>query len=718
MNLNPMIAAARTLTTLLLFGVGLAIPLSAPTQTEVTPKSSEGYYISPYGRLHMLIVYAEMEFDSSYAQLDPEKNPEGGKGWKVHRLPYWREKIISPTPDGDGFMTRYFRQASFGRFEVTGDFLDTLITVPISTVRDGRGNIVPQEAYGNNLYRKAVLDRVNAMRKPRLHWGSDWADFDRWNFTGNGYPNKLEPNGRHDLVVVIWRNIHVAYLGEFSGFVTQGDFGQVQGKGTDMYSIFKTSSQSPEMIMRHEFSHMLYGANNFHTAGGGVGTRTFMSTLGGWSNMSAADNCSPVWNAWDRERLAWRNPGNQYVLSTRCAQGGQEIDGALAYGQQLCGDGVLMLRDFVTTGDAIKIALPHIPGTTEAQYLWLENHQRREGFIDHEKTLVPGLYAYIQVGKDEREGKNIFAGENNYLWPLVAAGNYDFRYEPEGMVLVQEAARANPFTGHHYLMRHCRDKGGDGKITVGADVAKTEFELPKDLRIDGKAPPDSFFSYQRYPIFGTRTVAFLPERGRDKIGIGTNPAATPIYSHGGQQPRPSDNRRVFLNGISIELLRIDAGGNAFIRVRWDDFEVGDDLRWCGDILLTEQLRLKNGAAIRLDQGYAVQVTAPVQTIAGEAVYAEPTILELKAGSTLSLGRNAQLIVEPGSSLLVRKGARITAERGAQLIVRPGAYLHVEEGNDLSGLPGSARSIDAGAVMGIHPLLSAKHTGLLKAIPVR
>jgi M6 family metalloprotease-like protein len=718
MSTKQMISAARIYGTLILLGLGLAVPLSAPTQTEPLPKSSEGYYISPYGRLHLLVVYAEMEFDSGYGGLDPEKKPEGGIGWKTHKLPYWRDHLISPTPDGEGFMTRYFRQASFGRFEVTGDFLDTLITVPISSIRDTRGKIVSQEPYGNNLYRKAVLDRVNAMEAPRMRWGSQWADFDRWTFVGNGYPNKPEPNGRHDLVVVIWRNIHVAYLGEFSGFVTQGDYGKIHGKSTDMYSIFKTSSQMPDLIMRHEFSHMLYGANNFHTAGGGVGVRTFMSTLGGWSNMSAADNCSPVWNAWDRERLDWRNPANQFVLSTRCAASGAEINGALTYGQPLCGDGELILRDFVTTGDAIKIALPHIPGTTEQQYLWLENHQRREGFIDHDKVLIPGLYAYIQVGKDEREGKNVFAGENNYIWPLVAAGNYDFKLETDGLVLVQESERANAFTGHHYLMRYCRDKGGDGKITVAADVAKTEFDLPKDLRIDGVSPPDSFFSYQRYTIFGTRTVAFLPERGRDKIGIATNPAATPIYSHGGQQPRPTDNRRIYLNGISIELLRIDAGGNVFLKIRWDDFEVDDKVRWCGDILLSEQLQLRGGARVRLDQGYAVQVTAPVQTLAGEPVYAEPTILELKEGSLTRLERNAELIVEPGSTLLVRKGAILQAARGAKLVVRPGAYLYVETGADLSGLPANTRAIDPGAIMGLHPLHLPKHPGLAPPLNIR
>jgi M6 family metalloprotease-like protein len=718
MKAQQMISAARISTTLLLFGIGLALPLDAPTQVDPMPKSSEGYYINPYGRLHLLVVYAEMEFDSSYAQLDPEKNPEGGKGWKKHRLPYWREKLISPDPGGDGFMTRYFRQASFGRFEVTGDFLDTLITVPISTVRNERGQIVAQEAYGNNLYRRAVLDRVNAIPSPRLRWGSNWDDFDRWTFAGQGFPNKAAPNGRHDLVIVIWRNIHVAYLGEFSGFVTQGDYGAIRGKGSDMYSIFKTSSQMPDLIMRHEFSHMLYGANNFHTAGGGVGTRTFMSNLGGWSNMSAADNCSPVWNAWDRERLGWRNPDNQFLLSARCADSREEIDGELQYGQLLCGDGTIVLRDFVTSGDAVKIPLPHLPGNVKRQYLWLENHQRREGYIDHDKSLLPGLYAYIQVGKDEREGKGVFGGENNYLWPLVAAGHYDFGLDTAGMVLVQEEARANPLTGTHYLMRYSRDKNGDSKIAVGADVARTEFELPKDLRIDGKRPPDTLFSFQRYPIFGTRTVAFLPARGRDKIGLSTNPAATPIYSHSGQKPLTNDNRRIYLNGISIEVRRIDADGDLYLKVRWDDFEINGNVRWCGDILLSEQLIVASGSQILLDQGYSPQLTTPVQTLGDQPLYAEPTILELKAASILRLGRNAQLIVAAGSTLLVRKGASIQAERGGKLVIQPGAFIYVEEGADLSGLPGNARILEPGAANGIHPMHQLKYAALAKVIPFR
>lgn len=697
---------------LLLF---LGLPLTSPAQAD-TPRSTEGWFVNPYGQLHIMVIYAEMDFDSSYNKMDPEKNPEGGIGWKKKRLPFWRNKLIARTPDGDGFMTNYFRQASFGKFQVTGDYLDTIITVPISSIRNNRNEVVTQEAYGNNLYRKAVLDRVNAIPNPRFGLGSSLEDFDQWTFTGNGKPNANTPNQKIDLVMLIWRNIHVAYLGDNSGFVSPGSMGKLFGMETDMNSIFHTSSMLPDVIMRHEFSHLLYGGNNFHTAGGGVGTRTFMSTIGGWSNMSAADACTKVWNAWDRERLGWGNPDNQYVLSARCADSGQEIDGALSYGQALCGNGIVKLRDFVTMGDAIKIKLPHLPPDVKNQYIWLENHQRREGYIDHDRAMVPGVYAYIQVGKDTREGPGVFAGENNYLWPLVAAGHYDFSIDSVGLTLVQESDRANPFTGYHYLMRHTLDINGDGKILILPDNgAKTEYHMPQHLRIDGVQVADSEFTYMNYPLFGMRSIAFLPENN-NKIGMGTNPAATPVYSHGGAKPLPNDNRRIYLSGLSIELLRIDLQGDAYLKIRWDDFEVKGKLRWCGDILLTEQLILTRGTDLRLSQGTSPQVATAIQTIDERRVFAEPTILELKSGSQTTLQANSQLIVEKGSTLLIRKGAKLSAHRTAKITLQPGAYLYVESGTDLSGISTSQFVFAQGASRGMHPLLLPKFKDLLPVAP--
>jgi M6 family metalloprotease-like protein len=645
------------------------VSMPAFSQTPAaTPRTENGWYMSPYG----------------YSRLDPVKNPEGTVGWKTGKLPNWKQWAVSMTPEENGWMTKYFRQASFGKFQVTGDVLDTLITVPISTVRDSRGKIVEQESFAGNVYRQTVLRQLNGITDPKFLFGSRLSDFDRWTYTGMGLPNLEQPNGNIDLVMIVWRNIHVVGLGEMSGYVSPGDIGTIWGMHSDMYSMFKTESMLPTVIMRHEFSHMLYGGNNFHTANGGVGQRAFLSTVGGWSNMSASDACSPTWNAWDRERLGWANPENQFLLSTRCAEDGKEQNGDMVYGQDLCFAGEYILRDFATTGDAIKIKLPHLPKGVRNQYLWLENHQRVEGIVDHDKILPKGLYAYIQVGKDEREGKAVFGGTCNYLWPLVGQGNYDFGYDPNTKGLLLNEARANPLTGYTYFARHMMDLDGDHKLRITVDqVPKTEYVFPEKLFVEGKEIPADFFSFVQYPHFGTKETAFLPDLN-PKIGIACNPPGTPILSHSGTKPMPDDNRRIYLNGLSVEVLEQRPDGSIKVRIRWDDFDVPTHVRWCGDIVLQEKVVVKRGGSITLDQGYSAQIAEKPQVIDGKDVFAEPTILEVDSGGLLKLEKFANLWIKTGSTLLVRKGATvelasqasITLERGAHIMVEPGALLQL------------------------------------------
>jgi M6 family metalloprotease-like protein len=642
-------------------------------------RAENGWFMSPYGRIHILVVYAEMKFDSTYGYLDPVKDPEGTIGWKVGKMPNWKQWVVAMTPEEDCWMTKYFRQASFGKFQVTGDVLDTIMTVPITSVRDARGNIVVQEAFAGNFYKQTLLKQVNGIENPKFLFGSRLTDFDRWTYKGNGLANEEKPDGKIDLICVVWRNIHVVGLGDASGYVSPGDFGAVFGMHTNMYSMFATPSMLPMVIMRHEFSHMLYGGNNFHTANGGVGTRTFISTVGGWSNMSASDACSGTWNAWDRERLQWGNPDNQYVLSTRCADDGVEHNGDMVYGQDLCFAGEYILRDFATTGDAIKIKLPHLPKGVRNQYLWLENHQRLDGIVDHDKVLPKGLYALIQVGKDDRSGKNVFGGFCNYLWPLVGQGNYDFGYDPKTKGLLLDEELANPLTGYTYFVRHMIDLDNDHKLRITADqVPKTEYVFPEKLFVEGKEIPAEFFSFVQYPHFGTKETPFLPDL-HPKIGIAYNPAATPIYSHSGTKPLPDDNRRIYLNGLSVEVLEQRADGSLKIRIRWDDFDIPTNVRWCGDIVLREKVIVKRGGSITLDQGYSPQIAEKPQVIDGKDVFAEPTILEVDSGGLLKLEKFGNLWIKRGSTLLVRKGATVELANQAGILVERGAHIMVEKG---------------------------------------
>lgn len=669
--------------------------------------SSNGWHMTPEGRIHVLVVYAELDFDSTYGHLDPTP-PKGKWRWNSHQFPDWKDELFSNDPNGDALMTKYFRQASFGKFQVTGDYLDTLITVKLSEVQDTRGRVITQEAFGNNYYKKALLKKVNGLPNPRFRNGSRLEDFDRWTFTRSGIKNIEEPNGKIDLIMLIWRNIHVANLGNHSGFVSPGNFGTVLGNSTDMYSIFRTSDGLPEVICRHEFSHMLYGGNNFHTANGGVGNRMFIPTVGGYSNMSASDALSQTWNAWDRERMNWQNPQNPYLINAQCRSTGAFVNTDLEYGDPLCGDGIYVLRDFASTGDAIKIKLPHLPDGIRNQYLWIENHQILKGYYDHDTLDERGLYAYIQVGKDTRKGKAVFGDNGNYLWPLAAHGNYDFLLTGDKKrILDLRQDRANALTGYNYLMRIVSDKNSDGKIRITSDIRpKTEYTLPNKLVCDRDTMPEDFFSYQQYPIFGTDFVPFNTGKF-SKMGIGENPAAVPVYTFSGSRGLPKfDNRRIYLNGISIEVLGQNASGALRVRVRWDDFDIDKNVRWCGTIVAKEKISIRSGGSVTLDQGYSPQVPAEVQKINGESVFALPTVLEVDSGATLELGRFAKLWVREGSSLILRKGAKVRIDKLASIEIEQGAYFLQEEGVALE-LPrreGGIRMAE-GALDGINPLLS-------------
>lgn len=702
-----------------LLGLIICLPFSfAMGQGQIPEpmRAENGWHIAPKGQLHVLVVFAEMKFDSSYAHLDPCK-PRGAWKWKSGKLPAWKDDLFSGKKNGKALMTRYFRQASFGNFSVTGDYLDTLITVKISDVRNNKGRIVTHEPFGNNNYKRTVLKQVNAIENPQFAFGSDVTDFDRWTFSGGGRQKLEEKNGKIDLIMLIWRNIHVANLGDHAGFVSPGNFGTVLGSQTDMYSIFRTSNTLPDVICRHEFSHMLYGGNNFHTANGGVGSRMFMPTVGGYSNMSASDSYSRTWNGWDRERLNWKHPKNKYLLQATCAETKKPFNTDLSYGQALCGDGIFVLRDFVDHGDVIKIKLPHLPDGVRNQYLWLENHQLREKNYDHPKRSPRGLYSYIQVGKDERIGKAVFGDNNNYLWPLAAQGNYDFLLGGEkGQVLMLEDRRANPFTGYNYLMRITHDKNDDGLIRITNDIRpKTEYTLPNQLVVNGDTMKESYFTYQRYPIFGTRGIPYRPDSAWSKMGISYNPAAVPVYNRsGGRGNVTKDNQRIYLNGISVETLEQRKNGDLVIRIRWDDYDIVRPVRWCGNILSKEKVHVQSGNSISLDQGYSAQKPIAVQKLNGEHVFADPTVMELVKGSQLVLNEFSQVWIRKGSTLIIRKGAKVVIEKNASIEVEPGGFLYVEEGANIQ-LQHRKAKVNRwdGAGEGINELLNAQYPDLEK-----
>ena len=146
-------------------------------------------------------------------------------------------------------------------------------------------------------------------------------------------------------------------------------------------------------------------------------------------------------------------------------------------------------------------------------------------------------------------------------------------------------------------------------------------------------------------------------------------------------------------------------GNLYLRIRWDDFDLVDNVRWCGNLLCTEKINLTKGHILRLDQGTTPQVPVARQVIEGKHIFADPTLLEITDGAELSLEKISKLVVKSGSSLLIRKGAIVKLDKKSKIKVKPGGYLFVEVGARIL-LKGrkTGFKLSEEANRGIHPLL--------------
>ncbi len=654
--------------------LGWILILSGPLSAQ---ESRNGYWLPVEDTLRIFLIYAEVA-------NDPDE-PGTYNGWVPGELPpnpgYFFDHRLPAGQEPGGVITRYYHQASFGRYIVLADHYPELVSIDFEKVRQ-RGF----EQVLDSIIRRNPADIVTANG-----YSVNRGDFDMLTTErGYGYPKKHEPDSMIDMLMLIWRVNSKMTRSTSAGYCVPGKrrlrFGAM--KGMNSYSTFVNKGAANYVILRHEFSHLLLGGNNFHTGGSGAGVRTFMSSAGGYAMLSSWDRCSQVYSGFDRRRLGWKHPGHLYRISARDPLSGREVPSDLAYGQDFPhGSNEFVLRDFVRTGDAVRIELPYLQAGNDQvhrQWLWLENHQQAEGMLDHAGALRKGITAYIQVDKESLTGSGVFGGIANYTWPLSAFGNYDFRIDEEAEMARIYKESQNPLSGYNNLIFGAYDLGEkDGMIY------RDELFLIKNLLVDGVYPDSSEYSIGTYPMFGTSRDVFLPG---DRIAIDENPAPLPVLTYRTSSsnrsrpmaPAPYDNRSIHLNGIAVELLEEMADGSIRIRIRWDERNLASDVRWCGDIHLHEDLFLEKRTRLLVDLGLTPQKPADPIEFKGQQVFSDPSLLALEPGSRLVLGKRSSLVVENLSTLLLKAGSELNLERGSRLIVRETALLRALDGSQITG----------------------------------
>ncbi|NEN24815.1 T9SS type A sorting domain-containing protein [Cryomorpha ignava] len=663
--------------------------------------SENGWYLPASGTIKILIVFAEAQYSPS--SLDPDYT--GSPNWPVNNIPTWASKLVDKTvlPSPQGVLTRYFKEASSGQLNIIGDYLQAPTNNGVFTVSSTNVNVANSE----------LVAEVNSMMNGNFLTSGGVitpGTFDNWtNAPFFGEP-KITPStdspSSYDHVMIIWRN-HNLYNGG-NGRMSNGSYGVLVGYPSDTYTQFGSSGgKIPANIARHEFAHCILGGNEFHSSGGGAQTNYWIAAAGGYGLLSGAGSSLLTWNGWDRYRLGWKNTANTNLISARNASG-TEVSGDLD-ATNSAHAGIYVLRDFVVTGDAVRIKLPFLnPATEYQQYLWLENHRglvnnsnEFDKFIYQNSSCVDpmewGLTAALQIDKEIKTGSTAFGGYSEYVRQISADGMWERSFDPP--ILDQclppswnnyprpaTKLRENPLSGRSDLDRASIDFGNDGALvyidqtTVSADKVNGVFEY----KLFGNGNPRQLFT----------------ATGTNLIAIGTNPTSAARMNQAGLNGvQGSKNvRSIYLNGVRVEILDMLPNGDIKIKVDFDHVEIENDVTWMApDIVLNEitsssgySLVVKSGNTLTLDHGTVATRMVGTETFEGDDVFTSPTVMRVKAnatvnlenGSTLVIDRMSKLSMEPNSQIDIQNGAVLKIKRDAVLDIQNDAVVNVMNGGKI------------------------------------
>ncbi|MBK8847805.1 MAG: hypothetical protein IPO27_15175 [Bacteroidetes bacterium] len=650
--------------------------------------SRNGKTLPCHGTLRILVIYAEMEYD-----VNPDKDPckiTGFENWRAHQLPKWKDELLShdTTDLKKGKLTNFFAESSFNDYKVLGDYYPKVITIKESEVKNAADG-----AY----HVTKIIEKINADSSFTTMHGNTIEDFDLVTLTDPGMP-KISPSTdkpiKIDHVMFILRNL--VNLPDGNGRAVPGNCGNIAGCAASSFSTFGAHNGMPFGIAKHEYVHLFFGDNNFHSGGGGekFGNGTYqMGIQHMWSVISSAFASLMTCNAWDRHRLGWKAPGKENYISCLSEQK-TEVNTDFKASEN--SEGTYLLRDFVNTGDAIRLQLPYIPGNQYAQYLWIENHQatQKNGSLFDKfqfeedgcrERAKPGLYMYLQIDKDQLEGGNLYGGFAEYLRPLPARGSYDYLIDTNKVQnncindvyykpFTIEQDYSNPLTGTHQLEDPILNLNMDASINV-PDLVYANVQKQGDTII------------RNLPNFGSATVPFNYYT-KTKIGIGTNPSTAPTYT-----ATVSDfgaNRRqqlhtAYLNGISIDMLKQEMDGSIKIKIRNHDYTIENDVRWCADTIMfpvdaNEQnpVILAAGKSMQITRGLTPTRAIKPDTVNGQFVFTSASVAIIPAGGKFVLQENANLLLDKKSKLILMPGSQLVLEKGASLKTKEDAQLIIQD----------------------------------------
>jgi hypothetical protein len=706
-----------------------------------TLKIKNGVSVPTRDTIYGLIIFAEVDFSEGGCPCGDTLPDDFGKrsSWPKKDgktlIPNDAHTYLNSSIEeffiDPAYITDIYYQASYGEYVMLGDYFPEVITVKCNEVRRGNDGV--------NL----IINKLNELPDSNgtlyTARGFPLEHFDRWTSTNQGLPKIKDPDGRVDMFYVIWKNnrfLNSCHTQGNAGFGLSASRGiplkNLEGINTRASYNAVNSAPSGYTIMLMEHMHGIFGGNHWHS-GGGEGFHSVIAIPSNYGLTAQFDTPMRTFCAWDRWMMDWQG-NREYLISALDEEGNMEVN-TETISINTHKDGLtIILRDFKTTGDALRIKLPHIDYEKDGiknQYIWFENRRmknRFEQYLSNECSNrlsaypngTPGIYAYHQIGKDVKEGGNeIYAtfpyshpnALGSYLVPFNAEGNYDYHFRRDLLV----PASPNLGCGHwgNANIPIHRSKNLDNPLTGFNDMFIT---------IDGNNDGTLYFKdriqtglsevysgdsvVHNYFRNGDWKDPFTKITGKTKIYLASNPAPVPIYTYRSgnaytsparQAPEDFENRKVDLNGLAIEILDEDALGDGSgamkVKISWDNYIVDKNVRWCGNIRLhpndfdikKPSLQVKRRKKILLERGQS-----PTYYKAEEfdddknPIFTDSTLFQALPNSFVQLEKRARVTVNEGSTLHFQSQSSLTMESRSRIVLQnPGDKLIIDAAANLN-----------------------------------
>jgi hypothetical protein len=475
--------------------------------------------------------------------------------------------------------------------------------------------------------------------------------------------------------------------GIYNGYSFNSACGYTHCLGTSgLYSLFI-----------HEAAHNIFDCPHYADANGVVGNY-FYNQIGGWGMMNLGSGPFGCANGWERWYLGWSELISNSVQS--------DIKSSI----DLPNNGEFTLRDFITTGDVVRIKIPN--GTGVDQYLWLENHKglsifddRAWGGLDGCSGTLPssarGLVAYIESIDGNRNDPFSFWSDSytaNGIKPIHSKGNYDYTFtgSPEypcnlwGNVIYNIVeGLPNPLSGNNRTEGIRLDYNNDGEIHLNQFINSStdKNETHWVAKRNGNMTYDFMGSDINFSV-------------GQKLGMSTNPALVnrPVLTNS-SVPLKETLSPIFLNGISVIVYSKETNGDIKVRISYNDVAITSDLRWTGNIILPDitgnsspDLNLYPNTTLIMNKSG----TSNRHTKTSWGDFINPTMFTCSQNSFLKMQNNSKIIIDQLSSFILESGSSIEINDGAVITVKNGSTFQVKSGANII-IKGSGRlDIESGA----------------------